>query len=289
MSAAVSNKKDKHSEGAKGDMEFMTGRNSQTNRRSKQVASNDELMNLMYQALVQIQYGKSKQSNKGKNQQIQDMNKILEFVEATQKLPNHTQIAIKEEIERFVAKNPRPHDVHPDRSLVVVNPKIITFMDRLVRKSGRNGRKKIGSREGDYIADADMTIQTQKNGPSVNGLPIFVRKRNSKGVEGASRKALANVKGESKRTHSYANAKPDVFQNVQDQATHDILMKSTAVNMKRAELMQARDMTAIRTDTNADNDFGENRGLTRHGRALGSKYMMAHHQTDHGESDMNDF
>ena len=123
----------------------------------------------------------------------------------------------------------------------------------------------------------------------MNGLPIFVRKGNNKKVDGASRKALANVKGTSKKTHSYRNAKPDVFQNVQDQATHDILMKSTAINMKRAELMQARDITAIRTDTNSDNDFGENRGLVRHGRPLGSKYMMGNHQTDHGESDMNDF
>ena len=287
MSAAVSNKKDKHS---KGDMEFMTGRNAQTGRRSKKVASNDELMDLMYQALVQVKYGESKDPKTGKRRPIpDDMNKVREFVEATQKLPSHTQMAIKEEIERFVGKNPRPHDLHPDRSLVVINPKIIKFMDGLVRKSSKRHRGKTGSRENDLVAGADVTIQTQKNGPSINGTPIFVSKRNHAPVKGASRKALAKVKGSSKHSHSYRNAKPDVFQNVQDQATYDILMKSTAVNMKRAELMQARDMTAIRSDAKGDNDFGENRGLVRHGRSMGNKYLNHELQTDHMESDMNDY
>ncbi|MGL6009469.1 MAG: hypothetical protein ACRC1D_08430, partial [Culicoidibacterales bacterium] len=198
------------------------------------------------------------------------------------------QIAIKEELARFTTKNPRPHDVHPDRAMVVINPKIIEFMDQMVRKTGREVNEKLGSRRADDVADADITIQTEKNGPSINGVPIFMRKRNKKKVAGASHSAFASVKGESKKTHSYRNARPDIFSNVQDQATVDLLIKSSAINMKRAELMQARDMVTRRSDLQEDNDFGENRGMERRGRSMGSKYMTREMKTDHNESDLND-
>lgn len=284
MSAAVSNKKDKH---VGGDMEFQTGHDGMT-RRAKQAVSSSELMEMMHNALIQIKYGNSEESRKGKNRTVEDLNKIREFVEATQKLPSHTQIAIKEELARFTARNPRPHDIHPDRSMVVINPKIIEFMDQMVRKNGKEVSEKLGSRRADDVAGADITIQTEKNGPSINGVPIFMRKRNNKKVAGASHSAFASVKGESKKTHSYRNAKPDIFSNVQDQATVDLLIKSSAVNMKRAELMQARDMVTRRSDLQEDNDFGENRGMERRGRPMGSKYMTREMQMDHNETDLND-
>ena len=286
MSAAVSNKKDKHANQG-GDMEFKTGHDGMT-RRAKQIASSDELMEMMHNALIQIKYGNSEESRTGKNRSVDDLNKIREFVEATQKLPNRTQIAIKEELARFTSKNPRPHDVHPDRAMVVINPKIIEFMDQMVRKNGKEVNEKLGSRRADDVAESDITIQTEKNGPTINGLPIFMRKRNHKKVVGASQSAFASVKGESKKTHSYRNAKPDIFSNVQDQATVDLLIKSSAINMKRAELMQARDMVTRRSDLQEDNDFGENRGMERRGRPMGSKYMRREMQIDHNETDLND-
>lgn len=285
MSAAVANKQDKHHQG---DINYKEGRDAMTGRRALK-KNKEQLMELMYQALVQVKYGNSNGVGKGKNSmKPADMSKVKEFVEATQKLPMHAQLALKEEVERFTRKTAQLNDIHPDRKMVVINPKLLQFMDGLVRKTGVQKSKKTGTRQGDYIADADITVQREKNGPSVNGLPVFVVKRNNANVKGASGQALASVKGESKKTHSYRNAKPDVFMNVQDQATVDMLMKSANINLKRAELMQARDMTSIRTDTEDDNDFGENRGLVRHGRAMGSKYMTDSISTDHKDSDMND-
>lgn len=285
MSAAVSNKKEKH---VQGDMDMQEGRDSMTGRRTRK-KNQEQLMELMYQALVQIKYGDSSGIGKGKsNAKPQDLSKVKEFVQATQKLPKHAQLALKEEVERFTRKTAKLNDIHPDRKMVVINPKLLRFMDGLIRKTGVQKSKKTGTRQGDYIADANVTIQRESNGPSINGLPVFVVKRNHKKVNGVSGQALAVLKGESKKTHSYKNAKPDVFANVQDQATVDMLMKSASVNIKRSELMQARRLTAERTDTEEDNDFGENRGLVRHGRAMGSKYMTGHMSTSHNETDMND-
>lgn len=282
MAGAVSNKQDKH---VQGDMQYQTG----LDHMSRKNTTPQQITELLYQALNEAQFSESYDPKTGKHKyQNKDMGKIREFVKATQKLPLHTQIAIKEEIERFVNKNPTVHDIHPDRSKVVINPKILEFMDGHVRKTGKNTTDKNGVRRQDDIAAGDPTIQVHINGPTVNGMELFVTKRNHGYADNPSRNALAVVKGESKKTYSYRNAKPDVFGSVQDQATIDIMLKSSALSLKRAELMQARDMTTIRGNAEGDNQFGENRSLTRHGRAMGNKYMTRSMETDHNETDLND-
>ena len=161
MSAAVSGKKVKHKEG---DMAFHEGMSS-TSRKTKNPATSHELMNLMHQAINQIKYGDSNDPMNKKSKKMTDVKKVQQFVDMTQKLPMHTQMAIKDELERFVAKNPTMHDLHPDRSKVVINPKLLTFMDDHIRKSAKKNPTKIGAHMADRLNNGEFTIQEQKNGP----------------------------------------------------------------------------------------------------------------------------
>lgn len=284
MSAVVSNKKTKHKEG---DTNFKEGFES-TARKNGHVSTPDELMNLMHQAINQVKYGESKDPITGKRQKVSDSKALQRFVHMTQKLPSHAQLAIKEELERFVKKTPTMTDLHPDRTKVVINPKILTFMDNIIRKTGKTNTDLIGAHMADDIDTDVKTVQTQLNGPTINGIPVFTTKRKTGTATAPSRNGIIKVNGESKKTHSYKHAKPDVFNNPNQQATHDSIMHNSDNNMRRGDLKQARDMMIAKTRVDGDNPFGDNNGLVRHGRKIGGKFQRREMVTDHAEKDMND-
>ena len=284
MSAIVSGKKNKHNAG---EMKYSEGFES-TARKMGHVSTPDELMKLMYDAISQVKYGESKDPITGKRQKISDVKAIQQFVDMTQKLPSHAQLAIKEELERFVKKTPTMTDLHPDRSKVVINPKLLTFMDNIVRKTGKVRSEMLGAHMADDIDTDVLTVQTQLNGPTINGIPFFTSKRKSGTASAPSRKGIIKVDGESKKTHSYKNAKPDVFNNPNQQATHDSIMMISEQNMKRGNLQQARDMMISKGRADHDNPFLDNEGQLRHGRKIGGKNQRRDMVFEETGNDMND-
>lgn len=267
MSAVVSNKKTKHKEG---DTNFKEGFETMS-RKNGHMSTPDELINLMHQAINQVKYGESKDPITGKSKKLSDIKAVQQFVDMTQKLPSHAQLAIKEELERFTTKSASMRDLHPDRSKVVINPKILNFMDNIIRKTGKTKTELLGARMADDIDSDVFTVQTQLNGPTINGIPFFTSKRKTGTATAPSRSGIIKVNGESKKTHSYKHAKPDVFNNPNQQSTHDVMMKVSEQNMKRGNLQQARDMMTAKNHVDHDNPFNDNEGQLRHGRSIGGK------------------
>lgn len=267
MSAVVSNKKTKHKEG---DTNFKEGFETMS-RKNGHMSTPDELINLMHQAINQVKYGESKDPITGKSKKLSDIKAVQQFVDMTQKLPSHAQLAIKEELERFTTKSASMRDLHPDRSKVIINPKILNFMDNIIRKTGKTKTELLGARMADDIDSDVFTVQTQLNGPTINGIPFFTSKRKTGTATAPSRSGIIKVNGESKKTHSYKHAKPDVFNNPNQQSTHDVMMKVSEQNMKRGNLQQARDMMTAKNHVDHDNPFNDNEGQLRHGRSIGGK------------------
>lgn len=284
MSAVVEGKRTKHKGG---ELKYKEGLES-TARKNGHVSSSDELMNLMHQAISQVKYGESRDPITGKQRRLGDVKAIQQFVDMTQKLSSHAQLAIKEELERFVQKSASMTDLHPDRSKVVINPKILTFMDGLIRKTGKVRTEMLGVHMADDIDSEVRTVQTQLNGPTINGIPMFTTKRKQGTATAPSRDGIIKVNGESKKTHSYKNAKPDVFNNPNQQATQDVLLKVSEQNMKRGDLKQARDMMIAKGKVDGDNPFLDNEGQLRHGRAMGSKYTRREMEYDHNQHELLD-
>ena len=77
---------------------------------------------------------------------------------------------------------------------------------------------------------------------TINGMPVFTTKRSRATAPAASRKGIIKVEGESKQTHSYKNAKPDVFNNPNHQAKQEMFIVPGHQNMARGHLQQQTDM-----------------------------------------------
>lgn len=288
MSTAVNSRHKKHKVG-EGDMDFKTGKEGMQGR-SPVVAKITELMR---EALADPKFGNSAQTIQGKTASLspeQDV-QLREFVKTVHKMPAHAQIALREELEQFVGRGrtPQPSDVHPDRNMVVINPKIIQFMDGLVRKSGPTRPVKFGARKDDDVAAADPTIQAEANGPTLNGIEVFVPKTNTTQPNNKQRhETVARLKGTSLKGKVYKYDRPSLNQDRKSKADPEVYAGESDMNLEYAESQQAKDFTRNRRDTLDDNEFGENHAKTRLLAPMGNKYLMRNMDVDHNETELND-
>jgi len=285
MSTAVASRTKRHD--TIGDMEFKSTKEGMQGR-SPVVAKISEMLR---EALANPDFGNSADSVNGKSKSLDKNQDVLlrKFVETVHKMPANAQLALREELRKFTGRTPKPSDVHPDRNKVVINPQIIEFMDDMVRKTGPTAPTKFGVRMSDDVAHQNTTVQTDAYGPSINGIPVFAVKTNTKKADNKQRHdTITRLKGNSKTTHVYQFAKPSLNQNRKDRVDPEQYADESTHNLGSHGLNQAKNYDANRRDVYGDNDFLDNATKDRKLAPLGHKYSMRQMEVDHDETEMND-
>lgn len=285
MSTAVASRTKRHD--TLGDMEFKAGKEGMQGR-APVVAKISEMLR---EALANPDFGNSADSVQGKTKSVDKGQDALlrKFVETVHKMPANAQLALQEELRKFTGRTPKPSDVHPDRNKVVINPQIIEFMDDMVRKTGKTKPTKFGVHMNDNVASQDTTVQTDAYGPSINGIPVFAIKTNTKKADNKQRHdTVTRLKGNSKTTHVYQFGKPSLNQDRKGKVDPEQYAEESAHNLGVHNLNAVKDFDANRRDVHGDNDFLDNTTKDRKLAPMGRKYAMRNMEVDHDETEMND-
>ncbi len=217
---------------------------------------------------------------------------LMELTEMVHAMPAHMKLAMRDELlMASLGKGLTPADptqLRRARDNSIINPKLVKYMDLMVRQTEKPGDPETARRMG--WADPENKL----SGIFANGQLFSTRgKYLGEGDVDANRwdvdqetGRFAGKKGEAK-TKSYAalarnsgnymkNRQGGVsLQELQDTMTR-VLGKSFNFSDTRI---------ANRNDTAEDNEFGENKYQDRHGGKMGSKYMRRHMDTDEEDCD----
>lgn len=211
---------------------------------------------------------------------------IMELTEMVHATPHHAKLTMRDELAvKAAGGGLRPtNDTHGGQDSVILNPKIVQFMELMVRKS-----EKTGEAPEDILRRAIPDSEGKLNNIFAN-IPLYVAK------SAQSEDIQANRKQQDREKRRYASTQDTTTQSYKhlSKLAHQIgLNKREAINVQdfsdtiaRALGIQHhrgddRTQTADVNTTQIDVDFGENKALTRHVGRIGTKHMRRGMDTDY--------
>jgi len=207
---------------------------------------------------------------------------LIEMVELVHAMPAHMKLAMRDELlMSSMGKGLSPADptqIRRARDNSIINPKVVQYMDLMVRSGAKPGNVEVARRMG--WADPENKL----DGIFANGQLFTTRGRYVGESDNIANRQMADTEDEmlpGKRECKSANYAA-LARNTADFQNNRVM----GINMQELQDTVARMLGKNRRmgdtrgqmvgDTDHDNDFGENQYMTRHGGIIGSKYMRRH-------------
>lgn len=220
-------------------------------------------------------------SNQNVSAATQALANLYKMAEVVHRQPAHIKLQIRDELLlKSAGGGLRPGTGDAARGSVVVNPKILSFMDTVVRSS-RTPEQDLG--EANWNADGDSEGKLDKG---LSKLPLLVYKshtRDSDEVAALWSTGTNHVQPGSKRAHSYKNlviTATHVQKNRGASSTTNWFDESGKFNYGKLKTHENEDTSTAMHHAEVDNEFGENRSLTRHIGRMGNKRTSRNHIRD---------
>jgi len=215
---------------------------------------------------------------------------LIHMVEFIHAMPAHMKLTLRDELMMTsLGKSLTPADptaIRRARDNSIVNPKLVQYMDLMVRKGVQPGDNDIARRMG-WADPEDKLSGIFANGQmfSTRGKYIGESNVDAQRWDADIEDEMLPGKRECK-THSYAALARNAqnFSKNRDLSINVQEMQDTVARILGKNREMGNTRGANINDTVQDNDFGENLFQTRHGGMMGSKYMRRHMETD--EDDM---
>lgn len=211
------------------------------------------------------------QSTANKQYAKQALANLYEMVEMVHRAPAHIKLQIRDELLLQAAGGglrSAGDGIHRNRDSVVLNPKIVAFMDSVVRTSQSPSDLSL-------VRDAADGDPEHKLNHILAGVPIWVPKSTARDSEDITL-SLTNTNpthkpGETLKTHSYKSlAIEDSAENRNESVIQALLGLSHTYELGKNR-PQADDLYNNTIDTEIDNQFGDNEYIARHTGLLGDK------------------
>jgi hypothetical protein len=265
----------------------------QTKNRDRKLTN--DIMSLLGFTNNEVKWTESlKTTNRGAAEHMQAQ--LIQLVEFVHALPAHAKLAMRDELMMTsLGKSLTPADpskIRRARDNSIVNPKLVQYMDVMVRSTEKPGDPNTARQLG--WADPENKLQgifangelfTTRGRFEAESNPIFNRQKADTqdemlpGHRETRTKSYAALSRNDKRAERNRNAGINV-QDLQDTMTR-IMGQNLAPGDTRVPMLG---------DSTADNDFGENLFKDRRGGAMGSKYMRRFMEDDNDAlADQEDF
>jgi len=220
---------------------------------------------------------KSQTNNK---QATQALANLYEMAEVVHRGPAHTKLQIRDELlikSAGQGLSPAgPGDIRSNRNSVVLNPKILKFMDLMVKKSTMPGDA--WENQMQAIGDPD-----QKLGNWLSQAPLFVTKTKShdgEDVVAVLREGkTSQITKNGKKTYSYRSLALDAVseqKNRKEGILGALLSNSKKFEHGKNKSRSSDDFYKEMMHAELDNEFGEKKALTRHMGRMGNKRAGQH-------------
>jgi hypothetical protein len=205
-------------------------------------------------------------NRKGAEHMVADLYNLVEVVH---RQPISLKLQMREELllgaRGLVPGNAK--DLRNNREQVIVNPKIVTFMELMSRKTAKKEDQK---------KNMEQTEEEQRN-QWISDVELFVSRtaaRDTEDIRKANNKVDAvvpNRGGNNKRTFSYKNVdRKDIGAN-RNEGKNEQILADAGVGEHGKNSPYAYVNETLRRAIN-DNEFGENKKIERHIGKFGSKY-----------------
>lgn len=209
---------------------------------------------------------------------------LYTMAEAVHRAPAHTKLQIRDELlikSAGQGLSPvSPSDLRKHRNAVVVNPRILKFMDLMVRRSAMPGDA--WENQMRSIGDPDDKLDNW-----LNQVPLFISKSKTRDGEdiisvfhdsaASQRETISN------KTHSYRSIAIDSINNQRNRKEgilSALLENSKSWDAGKNRSITSDDFIKEMMHVEIDNDFGENKALTRHMGRMGNKRAGQYQQRD---------
>lgn len=198
----------------------------------------------------------SKEQRNNKSAQ-QALAQIYDMVETVHRTPAHVKLQMRDELLIKSAGQGLTYGNNKTvQQQVVVNPKIITFMEYMTHKSEKPGTG--NARESQAVVLGKET-------------PVLVyRSASLEDTQAIAQKTVAGLKLDSKKTISYGSLlATEVVRNKHESHAAGEFMESGIASYG----INAKPTILNTGNADTDVDFGENKVFKRHGGKIGSKYL----------------
>jgi hypothetical protein len=227
-------------------------------------------------------------SMQGKNRKQADhvLANLYELAEVVHKLPAHVKIEMRNELLlRSAGMGLKPAaGIRRIKDQVVINPKVVQFMDLMVRKSEAPGDSQ--SNRAEAIPDSEGKLNNL-----LATTPLFIFKgaiRSSENID-INRRDAENEhtkfkKTRESKTHSYKNLAKfaqQMAKNSHAVIAAQALDESQTTVQGKSQNINDFDPQEHMMHQIVDVEFPENRGIAKHVGRIGSKNMRRHMTTDY--------
>jgi len=253
-----------------------------------------EVMSLLGFTEEDIKFLESYEGNNKRHAELLlgDIKRLTEVIHRT---PANIKLQMRDELlMQNVGGGLLPADATATRRArdnVILNPKIIQFMDQHVRKTANPGDNDENRR--DTIGDGENKL----NGVFSNS-PMYVFKSRAQDTDNIdfNRRMAQRGKGkftsiEDTKTHSFKQIAATAQQISKNRRTGGLQLQWLPDTVK-AQVAKSLNIGETRTNvadidtTSIDNEFGDNMSITRHGGMMGSKHMMRGMDRENFEDEM---
>lgn len=225
-------------------------------------------------------------SNQNDKAATHSLANLYQMAEAVHRQPAHIKLQIRDELLlKSAGAGMRPGTGYEANIRVIVNPKILSFMSTQTR-SNRPIDQDLG--EANWLAQADSEGKLDRE---LSKLPLLIYKSSTQ--DGDSVSALwtdtNHVQPGSKRAHSYKNlviGMTEVQKNRNEANTTNWFDDAGRFNYGKLKTHDGEDVLVATQHVEIDNEFGENRHLTRHIGRIGTKQTSRYHVRE--ETDRTD-
>lgn len=257
-------------------MEEMIGQGPNSNVVTK------DIMALLGFTMNEVKFLESRASENKKPAQ-HSLAQLYYLAEMVQKMPPHARLELRNElILRSMGGGltpSAPEELRKNRESAIVNPKVVQYMDMAVRSSAPHSDgqpEAIGDPENRLAIGAkDLTLFVQRAAAHADQLDNTWSAEDDK----RPKSSFGDV-------HNYSSLAKQAERIERNR--RQIAAAQEATESAMAEVRQRR-MDAAPYDAlvsaEVDNEFGENRGLTRHIGRVGTKQMRAHMDSDYKSYD----
>jgi len=219
---------------------------------------------------------RSNSNDKSAQHSLANLYKMAEIVH---RQPAHIKLQIRDELLlKSAGAGIRPGTGYEARTNVIVNPKILSFMAMQTRS---NRAQDLDLGEVNWLAEADAEGRLDH---ALSKLPLLVYKSANQGDSVESMWTETNhVQPGSKRAHSYKNlgiGSTEIQKNRGSSSVTNWFDEAGRFNYGKLKTHEGEDILVANQHVDIDNEFGENRSLTRHIGRVGTKHTSRYHMRD---------
>jgi hypothetical protein len=205
---------------------------------------------------------------------------LYEMAETVHRQPAHIKLQIRDDLLlKSAGAGIIPSTGYNSRASVVVNPKLLSFMSSQTRTTKSQDQD---LSEANWNADADSENVLDK---AFSKLPLLVYKSSTRDSDeiAAMWTQTNHLQPGSKRAHSYHNLVMTATSVGRNRDNSDIdtwFDESGKFKYGKLKTHENDDVLTAAQHAEVDNEFGENRALTRHIGRIGTKHTSRYHQRD---------